>query len=57
MNALHLYPEVREKREMDECLVDIKEDREQKLDNNDALRMLRNISVLNSENWTSKNQV
>lgn len=36
VNALHLYPQVREEREMDECLVDIKEDREQELDNNDT---------------------
>lgn len=48
VNALHLYPELRESREMDECPEDIKEDRKQarELVNRDTHRVQRKISLL-----------
>lgn len=49
VNALHLYPEVTETKGMGECVMGIKEDREQEmvrdLENSDTRRMLRKIML------------
>lgn len=47
VNALHLYPEVRENREMDECLEVIREDRKQarELENSNTQNAEKDIST------------